>query len=503
MIMWNNRLKCSFLRSIAWLILLAMMLSFVACANTNDNSAEKGSSTLATSVPKTEKTQESTTMPATTEPSAYEKPEGLSENEYFSATAVKATINEIGEFQEKINLVLSEDYSKNYGDKDWFGLFPETALEQGKPISGSRQYWAYVNLETDGWVRLSEDLFCGSEDNALHPGKYILFLCKNDSYEVMDQLAIEISQVQSEGKQELVAIESYGDVLYSFNLVGDFQFAGDGYCNNRAHLKAAMAAMKKYNPAGQFIVTVGDQVEAGLASQYNSFYKVFDSCETNLPMYLAVGNHDRYNQSYMTVMPEQYERFAGIKTDKIYYSFEKENIVFFMLGSELPGSDKTTVYISEEQYAWLEAGFNQAKSEGKIIFVIHHEPFYDTVASSLPGQHSHGVESQEEGNCFSKVKALCDTYNNCFVCSGHGHWVLSSKFNVVPSDGKHANYVNCSAVGYSWFGWGWGYTKTDKDGRYIGSEGYFAYVFKDKIVLRGWDFENDCFVRDFVFDLYT
>lgn len=464
-----------------------MVICFASCVNSGENQG----------INKPDQTE----APTDKIPEEELPKEKKSDKGYFTVTADRATVDEYGEIQGEINIILSDEYRESYGNLDWFGLYPETVSDKSVSASDSMQHWNYVRAEKNGIINLSRKVFCQNENSYIYPGIFHLYLFENDGYSVIDGVTIEFKQEKSQERQPMKDINVYGKILYSFNLIGDFQFGSAG-CDCEGHLKAAFEAMKKYNPDGQFIVSVGDQADNGLKTQHDGVYKIYKDSSVNIPMYISTGNHDRSISSYKKVMPEQYRRFSGIETDKIYYSFESGDSVFFVLGTEEQWSGDIKVYISEEQYSWFEKGFSKAKSDGKIIFVINHEPFYDTVAGSLPGQNWHGFESSTKGNCYSKVQKLCDTYSNCFVLTGHTHWVFDSKSNVLSGEGKRANYVNCSAVGYSWFGSGGGYGTKDASGRYTGSEGYFVYVFEDRVVFRGWDFENDCFVRDFTFELY-
>ena len=181
----------------------------------------------------------------------------------------------------------------------------------------------------------------------------------------------------------------------------------------------------------------------------------------------------------------------------MYYSFQKNGSYFIFLGSEADNRDGLNdVFISEEQFNWFKGQMEEAGKTGKPIFVVIHEPLYNTVSGSLPGQNWQGNPqnaSYYPDNKYGSLKEVLDQYPSAYVFSGHTHWEFKSDSPVVISDGSTANYINCSSVGYLWTDNNSGYIES---GKYIGSEDLYVYVYKDKVVVKGRDLVNDKWVME-------
>ena len=296
-------------------------------------------------------------------------------------------------------------------------------------------------------------------------------------------------EAKAEGAEE--------EPVYMFNVIGDMQL-GMSNAYTEKNYQQALENIKSLSPESQFILSVGDQTDHSLESEYKALDGYKEQILPDIPMYIAIGNHDRGGSDWKNRFIESAKKNSGLDTiDNVYYSFQKNGSYFIFLGSEADNRDGLNdVFISEEQFNWFKGQMEEAGKTGKPIFVVIHEPLYNTVSGSLPGQNWQG-NPQDDGyypdNKYGSLKEVLDQYPSAYLFTGHTHWEFKSDSPVVISDGSTANYINCSSVGYLWTDDNRGYIE---DGNYIGSEDLYVYVYKDKVVLKGRDLVNDKWVME-------
>ena len=296
-------------------------------------------------------------------------------------------------------------------------------------------------------------------------------------------------EAKAEGAEE--------EPVYMFNVIGDMQL-GMSNAYTEKNYQQSLENIKSLSPESQFILSVGDQTDHSLESEYKALDGYKEQILPDIPMYIAIGNHDRGGSDWKNRFIESAKKNSGMDTiDNVYYSFQKNGSYFIFLGSEADNRDGLNdVFISEEQFNWFKGQMEEAGKTGKPIFVVIHEPLYNTVSGSLPGQNWQG-NPQDDGyypdNKYGSLKEVLDQYPSAYLFTGHTHWEFKSDSPVVISDGSTANYINCSSVGYLWTDDNRGYIE---DGNYIGSEDLYVYVYKDKVVLKGRDLVNDKWVME-------
>ena len=296
-------------------------------------------------------------------------------------------------------------------------------------------------------------------------------------------------EAKAEGAEE--------EPVYMFNVIGDMQL-GMSNAYTEKNYQQALENIKSLSPESQFILSVGDQTDHSLESEYKALDGYKEQILPDIPMYIAIGNHDRGGSDWKNRFIESAKKNSGMDTiDNVYYSFQKNGSYFIFLGSEADNRDGLNdVFISEEQFNWFKGQMEEAGKTGKPIFVVIHEPLYNTVSGSLPGQNWQG-NPQDDGyypdNKYGSLKEVLDQYPSAYLFTGHTHWEFKSDSPVVISDGSTANYINCSSVGYLWTDNNSGYIES---GKYIGSEDLYVYVYKDKVVVKGRDLVNDKWVME-------
>jgi hypothetical protein len=116
----------------------------------------------------------------------------------------------------------------------------------------------------------------------------------------------------------------------------------------------------------EFVVNVGDLVLGytdlnTLVQQWEAFDGATGKFE--VPVYLAAGNHDIWDETSEKVYQERY--------GPLWYSFDVKHCHLIVLDSE---DESPRVKIAGRQLAWLKADLSSAK--GKRIFVFLHKPLW-------------------------------------------------------------------------------------------------------------------------------
>ncbi len=324
-------------------------------------------------------------------------------------------------------------------------------------------------------------------------------------------MVLLLAAVVMTGSRAVPSVSAAEEPLYMFNVIGDMQM-GDPGCYDEENYKAALEEIKNLSPETKAILTVGDITNNGTEKEYETLRTIKNEILPDIPMYYAIGNHDRgyvsgtgKNNTKPSEWMDRFIKYAKLSSgndsiNNVYYSFQLEGSYVIMLGSEVTSRNDNCndVYIPETQYNWFKEQMAAAGKTEKPIFVIIHEPFPNTVSGSLEGQNWEGNPNDPDyypDNKYADLKAVADQYPKAIVFSGHTHWNFSSKSPAVLTDGKtKASYFNCSAVGYLWNDNNTGVK--DSAGKWTGSEGLYLYVYTDKIVVKGRDFINQKWVLE-------
>jgi 3',5'-cyclic AMP phosphodiesterase CpdA len=289
--------------------------------------------------------------------------------------------------------------------------------------------------------------------------------------------------------------ESVEKLLLSGNIVSDHHFSSGS--NN---FKIALNDMYRLNPDASVLVNNGDFVNGGSQKEYDDVKKVLDSIPHPENVFYGLGNHELYTVTRTwaanplespEVAIKRYEDFAG--EDKTYFEKVVNGYPFLFIGTEVfHASD--AVEVSQEQLDWLQNRLKYYSNKNLPIFVFAHQPFKNTVPATrngeLPNYGSSYINEEE-------ITSLLGKYSNVIVFSGHTHqhldqddWALKTQY------GFYA--VNDGGIVDTW--------KLVKDSNgntrevWNGSnpQGVYMEVFKDKVVLKGRDYKNGKFIREYI-----
>lgn len=199
-----------------------------------------------------------------------------------------------------------------------------------------------------------------------------------------------------------------------------FRFAayGDTRDNHDIH-REIVAGVMSFQPA--LVLQTGDLVHhGGAADEWRIFDEITGEMRRRIPYYPARGNHDVSSEGYY----EQRVTQPVLSGNKLYYSFEKENLHFVALDTQ------QDVGPASEEGRWLEADLAQARAAGKFIVPFFHKAIFSVgphavesdVVALRPVLHSlfrrHGVRLVFEGHDHIYYRTVRDGIT--YVVTGGG-----------------------------------------------------------------------------------
>lgn len=194
------------------------------------------------------------------------------------------------------------------------------------------------------------------------------------------------------------------------------------------------------------LVCTGDLTDHGEADEWQNLADAFSRYTPAKNIILAQGNHDTWTEDDGYNLARDYflkysEEITGRKIENEYYSTKVNGYTFIVLASE---DDRTSMYMSDTQLAWLEVEMAKAAADNLPIFVICHWPLNQT--HGLPETWGDDEPEPDDGGIGDQsaaVEAILKKYKNVFYITGHIHsgFVKENQKNVygyttVESDGS-------------------------------------------------------------------
>lgn len=279
--------------------------------------------------------------------------------------------------------------------------------------------------------------------------------------------------------------------LYNFQVLTDIHANTDmtryGFWNS--HLYNALLDIKCLAGNTSGIFTVGDNTDMGASTHYDLLFStikdVFDQDVPNI--YYTMGNHDyMYFSSSVGGFDAAVSYFIErTSMENNYYSFDFNGNKVIMLSSEV---QTTGGAIYEEQIKWFKNEVATAKKD-EFIFIYLHQPLYNTVAGTLPGENNHGID-----NVGKEITEYLKDYPNAVLFTGHTHYSMNGKNTAVFGNGKNANYINNGAVAYLW-------SEIDQVGE-VGGQCNFIEVYEDYLIIKGRDILTNQWISTAQFVVY-
>ncbi len=325
---------------------------------------------------------------------------------------------------------------------------------------------------------------------------------------------------------------STGSKVTSFQIVSDMHIGGS--TESEAHANMMFADIMELDPNSVGIFVAGDAADHGQVAEYERLFELWNAANQNglVPkLYIGVGNHEmmkdtgghNYNNDY-SVQSDRFLEYANKSLEEAeqtatpYYYVNRGGQHFIFLATEYCG---THAYLSDAQLIWLSAKLAEVAADGAPVFIMLHQPLYNTVAGGLASEDGskrqgwHGViagdanmeawralvaengkSTSDHGLMYGQyeqpLRDILAQYPSAMMFNGHSHWIMESLGNIYESTEAQPNYMfNTASVSYLW---------TDHDelnggsGTAEGSQGYFVTVYENCIEFRGRDFVNGTWI---------
>ncbi|WP_159441910.1 metallophosphoesterase family protein [Clostridium sp. Marseille-P2415] len=132
-----------------------------------------------------------------------------------------------------------------------------------------------------------------------------------------------------------------------------------------ANLKELLDKIKQMNL--DFVIISGDLVHEGDTKDYECLKKILTESGISIPIFLALGNHDRKDKFNKVFLNED-------SLERYYYSQKVKGLKVIVLDSAEAGHGRGV--IDERQLDWLLRSLSEPCEKGNII-VSHHPLFWD------------------------------------------------------------------------------------------------------------------------------
>ncbi|MBQ4603801.1 MAG: metallophosphoesterase [Clostridia bacterium] len=243
------------------------------------------------------------------------------------------------------------------------------------------------------------------------------------------------------------------------------------------------------------LVATGDLTDHGEKQEWENLAATFAKYNPAKNIILAQGNHDTWTEDDGYALAKEYfieysTEITGREIEHEYYSEKINGYTFIVLASE---DDRTSMFMSEEQLAWLETEMEKASKDGLPIFVVSHWPINqshglpETWGDSEPEPDDGGIGDQS-----AQVEAILKKYDNVFLLSGHIHngFVKEGQENVygytsIESDGSFHS-INLSQFMYPTI-----------RGRVANGTGFMIEVYDDRVEIRPRSFTAGVWYTDY------
>ncbi len=234
------------------------------------------------------------------------------------------------------------------------------------------------------------------------------------------------------GKTAEYDVSEPGSCKLNFTVLSDSHIEGNNFARYQVFVRA-LQNVKKNKSGNDAIIFLGDNTMNGQTIENLLFHGAASMLLGGENILPALGNHDIGNGEgdYKTLQNRWYDytaAFFGRQLERPYYYEVVDGCFFIVLGME--AQEVYEMYISDEQFAWLEGVLEKAAQSGKPAFIFSHYPANDVVDAT-------GEET-------SKLTDMLAQYNEehdlvSFV--GHTHMPLYLFWSFHDDDGYPEIYL--------------------------------------------------------------
>lgn len=387
----------------------------------------------------------------------------------------------------------------------------------GDEKSGFKPLEGYKALKSTDGTTMSTG-YTITKDLMIPEGATALIASVTDSEKTCD-IAVEIPEIK-----RLAVCEPN----YTIALTSDYHFGNSSsYTSFGVRQIAAYDALVKHNPdvitvAGDITQWYGAYSKAALdtlnddnasndnptagVSQWDiafDYFTQFNTKDVRIPVYLVEGNHDTPEGSYsmdkkngvtpqhMKDLLERWINYSvseglypdAIERQDIQYNGKTEKATWY---DDYVYDDKGNGYhlvfiriphlgsytMPQKEVEWLDAKLTESEQKGMVTFLFTHVPYINTI----------GDYNFKYAKSFKDVnfKDIIDKHPKTIVVSGHTHYTIDSEFSsTVNGMMKSPSYVHQGSIDTVYI------NDTDQ----VTNQSYisFAYMYDDKIVIKGYD----------------
>lgn len=290
-----------------------------------------------------------------------------------------------------------------------------------------------------------------------------------------------IRALEDELKAAYNAFTGPDDGIMSFEVISDAHISGtnNSASPNQKLIDAMDDIANDYSDISAML-NCGDYSNYGAASEAQGYFNIIAPYKNDFEILTAMGNHDvrwlsggwaeaegrylEYNQEYMGDVPE----------GQSYYDKWIDGYHFIILNTQWDTKDRA--YLSPEELDWFEEKLAENASPDKPIFVVLHQPLYDTCANS--NAWPAGVQDHQ-------IKEILRDYPQTFFFSGHIHDGLGA---IEVNQTDYGIMVDVPGMNSNDYG----------DGR--GQLGFHVTVYDGKVRLDLRDYANDEWVSGYTYE---
>ena len=285
---------------------------------------------------------------------------------------------------------------------------------------------------------------------------------------------------------------SQWNLNYSFAVISDVHI---GKGDSVEDLTNATAYFDSDNNI-EFAVICGDVVDDGKEiTELETYQNIVANVQT--PIYTAMGNHESINLDVSGAETDISGNYASISqyfkqnahptiNQELYYSFNKGNDVFIILG--VYGNFNYGRTFSDDELQWLYETLEANRN--KRCFLFHHYFPKNGSGDAVNCYSSDGLKGIQ-GEVFYN---LLRHYKNVIYFHGHSHASFRvrelNKYNTIDKEYGHYS-VHVPSLMWTTYpnANGDAYVKDQETG-----EGYIVEVYSTGVLLKGRDFEKNMFV---------
>lgn len=256
--------------------------------------------------------------------------------------------------------------------------------------------------------------------------------------------------------------------ISEFVVLSDTHVGASASSSSAVNFTNALQDIKTFFPDVNLILNAGDFASDGGDSEFDRYFRILESYQSDFTFMTALGNHDvRWNTGW-TDMYNRYMRhnakYMG-DTKNVYHDQWIDGYHYIVLNTEYDLKDRA--FISNEQLQWLDETMAKDAEAGKPIFVALHQPLRDTFYNS---------NEWDAGMQDFALKEVLRKYPQTILFSGHIHNGLGTG-EIIETD--YGTVVDLP-----------GFISNDY-GDSRGQLGYHVSIYDDKVQLSMRDFASD------------